>query len=241
MKVLKVKNYDEMSEQACSILVDKINNMKHPVLGLATGSTPEGLYKKLIEQYNHGHVSFKDTTTFNLDEYIGLSKNHPNSYHYYMKNHLFQHIDINMDQVHVPKGDVIDIQNECVEYEKAILDHDKIDVQILGLGTNGHIGFNEPGTSFTSRTHMVDLAESTRQANARFFESLNDVPTKAITMGIEAIMESKEIIVLVSGDRKADALARFMNGDISEDFPASILQNHKQVTIIADEAALSKI
>ncbi|WP_404454330.1 glucosamine-6-phosphate deaminase [Virgibacillus necropolis] len=241
MNVLKVKNYDEMSEKACSILLDKINSVPHPVLGLATGSTPEGLYKKLIEEYRSGEVSFKDTTTFNLDEYIGLSMDHPNSYHHYMKDHLFQHIDIDMEKAHVPNGDVTDVQSECKDYEKIIHENGNIDIQILGIGTNGHIGFNEPGTPFTSRTHIVNLAESTRQANARFFGSIEDVPTRAITMGIETIRESKEIIVLVSGEKKAEALSRFINGDVSESFPASILQKHNNVTIVADEAALSKL
>lgn len=241
MNVIKVRNYDEMSGKACSLLLDKINSVQHPVLGLATGSTPEGLYKKLIEKHERAEVSFNDTTTFNLDEYIGLSKDHPNSYHFYMKDHLFQHIDIDMKKVNVPNGEVADIQKECNDYEKLIRDNGNIDVQILGLGTNGHIGFNEPGTPFSSRTHIVNLAESTRQANARFFSSIHDVPTKAVTMGVETIMESKEIIVLVSGESKAEALSRFISGDVSEDFPASILQRHRHVTIIADEAALSKL
>ncbi|ASK62716.1 glucosamine-6-phosphate deaminase [Virgibacillus phasianinus] len=239
MNIVKVKNYDEMSNKACQVLVDRMNKVNNPVLGLATGSTPEGLYKELIKTSRKGDVSFKHTTTFNLDEYIGLSKSNANSYHYYMKNHLFQYIDVNMDNVHVPKGDVLDIKKECQEYEKSIRSHGNIDLQILGLGANGHIGFNEPGTSFNSRTHIVDLAESTRQANARFFDSYNDVPEQAITMGIETILESKEIIVLVSGNKKAEALSRLVNGKISEDFPASVLKEHIHVTVIADEAALS--
>lgn len=241
MNVLKVRNYDEMSEMACSILMEKINSVSRPVLGLATGSTPEGLYKKLIEKYRSGEVSFKDTTTFNLDEYSGLSKDNPNSYHFYMKDHLFEHIDIDMEKTYVPNGDVADVQKECKDYERKIYENGNIDIQILGLGANGHIGFNEPGTPFASRTHSVNLAESTRQANARFFESIDDVPTSAITMGIETIRQSKEIIVLVSGEGKAEAVSRFINGDVSENFPASILQKHKHVTIIADEAALSKV
>lgn len=241
MNILRVKNYDDMSEKACSILVDKINNSAQPVIGLATGSTPEGLYKKLIEEYSRGNVSFKQTTTFNLDEYIGLSKTHLNSYHYYMKDHLFRHIDIDMGDVFVPDGEASDLEMACRNYDELIHGEKNIDLQILGLGLNGHIGFNEPGTSFASRTHIVNLAESTRQANARFFPSIDDVPTKAITMGIETIMESKEIIVLVSGKTKAGAVDRFINGEISEAFPASILQKHSNVTIVGDEAALSKI
>lgn len=241
MNILKVKNYDEMSEQACSILVDQIKNVAQSVIGLATGSTPEGLYQKLIEKYNHENVSFKQTTTFNLDEYIGLAKTNPNSYHYYMKDHLFRHIDMDMESVFVPNGEADDLEKACRNYDELIHSKGNVDLQILGLGLNGHIGFNEPETSFTSGTHVVNLAESTRQANARFFPSLEDVPTKAITMGIETIMESKKIIVLVSGEKKAGALARFVNGEINESFPASILQVHNNVTIVADKAALSKL
>lgn len=240
MKVLKVKDYNEMSEKACSLLVNKIHHNPNLVLGLATGSTPEGLYKKLIERFNSTRVSFNGITTFNLDEYIGLSRDNPNSYHFYMKKHLFQYIDMDMNKVHVPNGVTKDPENECVQYEKRIQESGKIDVQILGLGTNGHIGFNEPGTAFTSRTHIVNLAKSTRQANARFFNSIAEVPTKAITIGIETIMESREIIILVSGERKADAVSRLINGGIDEAFPASILQKHNHVTIVADEAAYSK-
>lgn len=240
MNIIRVKDYHEMSERACSILVEKINNAAQPVIGLATGSTPEGLYERLIKEYTRGVVSFKQTTSFNLDEYIGLSKAHPNSYHYYMKNHLFRHIDIEMERVYVPDGETDDLEKACRNYEELIKENKNIDIQILGLGLNGHIGFNEPGTSFTSRTHVVKLAESTRQANARFFPSIDDVPTKAITMGIETIMESKQVIVLVSGEAKAGAVDRLVNGEVSDDFPASILQKHNNVTIVADNAALSK-
>lgn len=241
MNVLQVRDYNEMSEKACSILVEKVNALAHPVIGLATGSTPEGLYKNLIDEYHRGTVSFKQTTSFNLDEYIGLPKTDPNSYHYYMKDHLFGHIDIDMEHVFVPDGEAADLEKACQNYEALIHGKKNIDVQILGLGLNGHIGFNEPRTSFTSRTHIVNLAESTRQANARFFSSIDDVPEQAITMGIETIMESKQVIVLVSGEAKAEAVGRLINGEINEDFPASILQKHKNVTIIADEAALSRV
>lgn len=240
MNILRVKDYHEMSERACSILVDKINNSAQPVIGLATGSTPEVLYQHLIKEYTRGVVSFKQTTSFNLDEYIGLAKDHLNSYHYYMKDHLFRHIDIDMERVFVPDGETNNAEKACQHYDELIHGKGNIDLQVLGLGLNGHIGFNEPGTSFASRTHIVNLAKSTRQANARFFPSIDDVPTKAITMGIETIMESKQIIVLVSGKEKAGAVDRLLNGKVSEDFPASILQKHPHVTIIADEAATTK-
>ncbi|WP_430790941.1 glucosamine-6-phosphate deaminase [Virgibacillus flavescens] len=241
MKIVQVKDYNEMSEAACSLIIREIHNDPELVLGLATGSTPEGLYKKLIEKYNQEAVSFKAITSFNLDEYIGLSKDNRNSYHFYMENYLFQHIDINMQNVYVPTANSPDAEKECSAYEKLIRDNGKIDLQILGLGTNGHIGFNEPGTKFSSRTHIVNLAESTRKANARFFETIENVPTSAITMGIKTIMESREIIILVSGERKAKALARFINGEISEHFPASILKKHDNVTVIADEAAMNNL
>ncbi|MEN2766897.1 glucosamine-6-phosphate deaminase [Ornithinibacillus xuwenensis] len=241
MEFIKVKNYQEMSDQACNIMIDKINQIEQPVLGLATGSTPEGLYQNLIEKYNQGQVSFKHVTTFNLDEYVGLDREDVNSYYRYMKEKLFNHIDIAMERVHLPNGTAHDLEAECQHYEKQIQQAGKIDLQILGMGINGHIGFNEPGTSFHSSTHIVDLAPSTREANSRFFPSIDDVPTQALTMGIETIMESKEVLLLVSGKQKAEAIARLAEGEISEDFPASILRNHPNVTVIVDEGAMAKL
>lgn len=237
MKIVKVKNYEEMSKRACSIILEKVNSVENPVLGLATGSTPEGLYKYIIDAYKQNEVSFKDVTTFNLDEYIGLDKHNVNSYYTYMKEKLFKHLDIRPENFHLPNGSADDIKKECEQYEKLIEQAGHIDIQVLGIGVNGHIGFNEPGTPFTSRTHVVDLAESTRLANARFFDTLADVPTQAITMGIETIMESKTILLLVSGEQKAEALARLLDGPVSEDVPASILLEHPNVIVIADEAA----
>lgn len=241
MEIIKVKNYEELSEKGCSLLINRIQHLENPVLGLATGSTPEGLYQNLIEKSQQNEVSFENVSTFNLDEYVGLEKTDQNSYHYYMNQKLFKHIDIDSKNAHVPNGMASDLKKECRDYEGLIREAQRVDVQILGLGVNGHIGFNEPGTSFSSRTHVVELDESTRNANARFFDSMDDVPTKAVTMGIETIMESKSIILLVSGEAKADAVVRLMNGEVSEDFPASILQNHEHVTIVGDEAALGKV
>ncbi|UJL45354.1 glucosamine-6-phosphate deaminase [Virgibacillus sp. NKC19-16] len=241
MEMIKVKNYEEMSEKVCSLLINRIQHLENPVLGLATGSTPEGLYQNLIEKNKQPEVSFENVSTFNLDEYVGLEKTDPNSYHYYMHQKLFKHIDIKSKNAHLPNGMAGDLQKECRDYEDLIRKAQSVDVQILGLGLNGHIGFNEPGTPFSSRTHVVELDESTREANARFFDSMNDVPTKAITMGIKTIMESKSIILLVSGEGKAEAVARLLNGEVSEDFPASILQNHEHVTIVGDEAALGRV
>src|SRR5690606_7743327 len=188
MKIVKVKDYDEMSRYAADYLAKRIAKLDKPVLGLATGSTPEVLYEELIKKYKEGKVSFKNVTTFNLDEYVGLDKNDPNSYHFYMMEKLFNHVDITKENVNLPNGVAPDLQKECQEYEQRIQKVGKIDVQLLGMGMNGHIGFNEPGTPFTQRTHVVELDESTRKANSRFFASLDDVPKQAITMGIGTIM-----------------------------------------------------
>lgn len=241
MEILKVKDYTEMSKKACSLIIDKIKILENPVLGLATGSTPEGLYQYLIEAYSQGKVSFKQVSTFNLDEYVGLDREDLNSYHFYMKDKLFGQIDLLPENAHVPNGNAADLKMECEEYENQIQRAGQVDIQVLGLGLNGHIGFNEPGTPFSSRTQAIDLTESTRRANARFFASLDEVPTQAITMGIDTIMESKQILLLVSGEKKAAALARLMNGEVSENFPGSILQNHPNVLILADEAACGSL
>ncbi|RKQ32517.1 glucosamine-6-phosphate deaminase [Oceanobacillus halophilus] len=242
MNIIKVKDYQEMSNRASMHLAEKIQKLDKPVIGLATGSTPEGMYQNLIEKNNKGELSFKDVTTFNLDEYVGLEKEDPNSYYFYMMDKFFNHIDVPKANVHLPNGAADDLEKECRDYEKLISDAGYVDVQVLGIGGNGHIAFNEPGTPFSSRTHVIDLDESTREANARFFNSMEEVPKQAITMGIETIMESKEIILLISGEKKADALARLIeNEETSEDFPASVLRKHENVTIIADEAAMAKV
>ena len=240
LKVIQVKDYDDMSEKACEMLTDRLKSLENPVLGLATGSTPEGLYQRIIEKYEQKEISFQNAMTFNLDEYVGLAKEDPNSYYYYMNEKLFKHIDIPKERIHLPNGTAADLEKECNDYEQLIHAQNHIDLQLLGLGVNGHIGFNEPGTPFSSRTSVVDLVESTINANSRFFDSIEDVPTQAISMGIKTIMESQEIILLASGESKAEAIARLINGEVSEDFPASILKNHKRVTVIADEAALAK-
>lgn len=240
MKIVEVNNYEEMSQIACNYIIEKLVSLEKPVLGLATGSTPEGLYRHLVEAYKKGKVSFQKVKTFNLDEYINLDHKDSNSYRYYMNEKLFDYIDILKENIYLPNGKALNLDAECINYENKIYQAGKINIQILGLGLNGHIGFNEPGTPFTSRTHVVPLDESTRIANARFFPSIDDVPTHAITMGIETIMESQEILLLVSGKQKVDALNRLINGEVSEEFPASILQRHKQVTIIADAAACGK-
>lgn len=239
MEVIKVKDYDALSEKASEILAEKLQKLSNPVLGLATGSTPEGLYQKLIKKYEQGDISFKHAISFNLDEYVGLKEEDPNSYRYYMNEKLFNHVDIPQDKTYVPRGDAADPEKACSDYEGKIKEAGNIDIQVLGMGLNGHIGFNEPNTPFTSETHIVDLDDSTRAANARFFNSLEDVPTQAMTMGIATIMKSKAILLLVSGEKKAETLAKVIQGNVSEALPATVLQRHPNVTIIADEAALS--
>ncbi|MEK3856293.1 glucosamine-6-phosphate deaminase [Cytobacillus sp. FSL H8-0458] len=241
MKILQAKNYDEMSQKAAEFLIERVRRSPDIKLGLATGGTPVGLYDRLIDDHQKKHTSYRDVTTFNLDEYLGLSGTDPNSYRYFMDKHLFNHIDIQKENTHVPSGDKINPQQQCRDYEYLIKRHGGIDLQVLGIGSNGHIGFNEPGTSFDSETHIVELTPSTRKANARYFNSMNEVPSHAITMGITSIMRSREILLLVSGDAKSAALEQLLQGEVNESFPASILKKHPAVTIIADEAALGKI
>jgi glucosamine-6-phosphate deaminase len=239
MKLIEVKDYAEMSQTAAKYIIEKIRENPAMNLGLATGGTPVGTYQELILDHKQSGTTYRNIKTFNLDEYIGLSGDHPNSYRYFMNEQLFKHIDIEKENTHIPHGNASDFEAECARYEQLISDHGGVDLQILGIGSNGHIGFNEPGTSFDSTTHIVNLAASTIEANARFFERIEDVPTKAITMGISSIMKSKEILLLVSGENKQAALNQLLNGDITENFPASILKKHHNVTIIADKIAVS--
>ncbi|AIE61316.1 glucosamine-6-phosphate deaminase [Bacillus methanolicus] len=241
MNILRADNYDQLSKIAASKIIEKVRANPKATIGLATGSTPIGVYKLLIEDHKTNGTTYKQVSTVNLDEYIGISRDDPNSYHYFMREQLFNHIDIPLEQTYIPNGMAEDFLLECTRFESVIHELGGVDVQLLGIGQNGHIGFNEPGTSFKSRTHVVTLAESTRKANSRFFPSLDDVPTHAITMGIATIMDSKEIILLASGASKAKAIARLVHGEVDEDFPASALKLHKNVTIIADIAALQLV
>ncbi|WP_413374837.1 glucosamine-6-phosphate deaminase [Alkalihalobacillus sp. 1P02AB] len=241
MKIVETTNYQEMSEKAASFLINQVKEKPNATLGMATGGTPEGMYQLLIEDYNQNGTSYKEVTTFNLDEYIGLPKEDKNSYNSYMHNALFNFINIPESQIHLPNGMNADAAKECEKYEERIARNGGIDIQILGIGENGHIGFNEPGTSFDSKTHVITLTESTRIANSRYFNSLDEVPTKAVTMGISTIMQAKKIILLASGEKKADALHQLLHNEVDESFPASILQKHPNVTIIADRDALKNI
>jgi len=238
MKIIEVKDYKEMSQKAAQIILDKVKDTSSLVLGLATGGTPVGTYEQLVKDYKENQTSYQHVHTVNLDEYVGLKKENPTSYDFYMKDNLFNHIDIPIDQTHLPNGMESDLQKECQQYDSLIENLGGVDLQLLGIGVNGHIGFNEPGTSFESTTNVVELTASTREANACYFDNPFEVPTHAITMGIATIMKSKQILLLVSGSKKADALYKLLYEDIDEKMPASILKKHAAVTIIADSEAL---
>ena len=239
MKIIRTANYEELSKQAAKMMITRIKSNPNIILGLATGSTPIGTYQLLIDDHLKNGTSYENITTVNLDEYAGLNPADPNSYHFFMQDKLFKHINIPASHTHLPEGTAENLLEECRQYEELIKKKGGIDLQLLGIGGNGHIGFNEPGTSFDSRTHVVILDEQTRQANARFFRSIEEVPTHALTMGIATIMESKEVLLLASGKSKAEAVKQLIHGDITEELPASILKNHKSFTLIADEEALS--
>ncbi|MDP4144577.1 MAG: glucosamine-6-phosphate deaminase [Bacillota bacterium] len=241
MRVLVVENYDEMSKKAASMVASQVILKPDSILGLATGDTPLGLYKELIRLYREQLVSFKEVKSFNLDEYLGLSKDNEQSYHYYMMENLFKHIDMNLENINIPDGMAENIEEECIRYEKKIAEACGIDMQVLGIGTNGHIGFNEPDIKFEAETHLVNLDEETIEVNSRFFQSIGEVPTQALSMGIKTIMHSKKVILLAYGIGKADAIAKTIRGKITPDLPASILQLHRDVTIIMDKAAASKL
>ena len=227
----------EADQKVSEEIIKLINYKKDCVLGLATGSTPEGVFANLIKANLDGKVSFKDVTTFNLDEYVGLEETHPQSYRYFMNDHLFLHVDIDLNRTHVPgnKGD----ENDLSVYDENIAKHGGIDLQLLGIGSNGHIAFNEPGTPFDSLTHIVTLKESTIKDNSRFFNSIDEVPTSSITMGLKSIMNAKKIILMAFGKNKAQAICTMFTKEPNIDLPASILQNHNDVTIYCDEDAAS--
>lgn len=240
MDIIHTPSYEALSQEAASYIAKQVRSNPDIVLGLATGSTPTGMYKHLLEDHIIHKTSYKNVTTFNLDEYIGIPKTDSNSYYAFMEKHLFQHINVQKEKIFIPDGLAVQLEDECKSYEEHLNTIGPVDIQVLGLGENGHIGFNEPGTSFNSRTHVVRLTDSTRKANARFFPNLEDVPTHAITMGIASIMNAKEIILLVAGNNKAKAFNQLLYGDISESFPASVLKKHPCVKIIADSTVIEK-
>lgn len=241
MRIYREKDYEAMSRRAAQIIAAEIVHNPACLLGLATGSTPEGAYRYLVDWYKQGLLSFKNVRSVNLDEYVGLAPDHDQSYRYFMQSNLFGHVDIDPANTRVPDGLTRDAKAFCDEYDAFIRAQGYVDLQLLGIGRNGHIGFNEPGGCFVKETHVVDLAESTIDANARFFASRDDVPKQAISMGMGAIMGAKKVLLCASGEEKADAICGSILGSISPSCPASILQLHPDVIVVVDEAAFSKL
>lgn len=239
MRIYQEKDYNAMSRRAAAVIAAQVVARPDCVLGLATGSTPIGAYRQLVEWYRQGDLSFAEVRSVNLDEYVGLAPTHDQSYRYFMQTNLFDHVNIVPENTNVPSGLADDPAAECARYEKVVRDLGYADLQLLGLGRNGHIGFNEPCAEFPVTTHLVDLTQSTIEANARFFASENDVPRQALTMGIGTIMHARKILVVASGADKAEAVRRTVQGPVTPEVPASILQLHPDVTLICDEAALS--
>ena len=239
MRFIVTKDYNDMSRKAANIISAQIITKPNCVLGLATGSTPVGTYKQLVEWYNKGDLDFSEVSTVNLDEYKGLDHDNDQSYYYFMMNNLFKHVNIDLSRTHVPDGTEPDSEKACADYEEIVRSYGGIDLQLLGLGHNGHIGFNEPADDFPKVTHCVDLTESTIKANARFFEKIEDVPTQAYTMGIGTIFKAKRILLIASGKDKAEIVKKAFCGPIDPQVPASILQLHPDVTVVLDEDAAS--
>lgn len=241
MRIYKAKDYKDMSRKAANILSAQIIMKPNCVLGLATGSSPEGTYAQLVEWYKKGDLDFSEVTSVNLDEYKGMDGTNEQSYRYFMEKHLFSHVNIDPKRTYLPDGKASDEAAECSRYAALIRELGGVDMQLLGLGHNGHIGFNEPGEAFEKEVHCVQLTETTINANKRFFASADDVPKKAYTMGIKTIMQAKRILVVVSGADKAEAVKKAFFGPVTPQVPGSILQMHNDVTLIADEAALSAV
>ena len=240
MDIIRARDYEDMSLKAAGIVADLIRKKPDAVLGLATGSSPIGLYKALIDMYQRGELDMSGVTTANLDEYVGLSPENEQSYRYFMDHYLFDHVNIDKARTFVPDGLAEDADAECRRYEALLSKIGERDLQLLGLGLDGHIGFNEPSEAFSDVTCCVELDQSTIEANKRFFSSAEEVPGKAYTMGIGTIMRAKKILMVVNGEAKADILEKVIRGPVCPGVPASILRFHRDVTIVADEAALSK-
>lgn len=240
MKIVKAKDYQDLSRKAANIIAAQMIAKPDCVLGLATGSSPIGTYDRLVSMYESGDLDFSRVTTVNLDEYKGLDASNDQSYRYFMNQHLFSRVNVPMEHTYVPDGTIADSDAACAAYNELLHKVGPADLQLLGLGHDGHIGFNEPDDYFPNETHCVDLHEVTIQANKRFFASEADVPRQAYTMGIGTIMRAKSVLVIVSGADKADILSKVINGPVTPQVPASILQFHPNTIIVADEAALSK-
>ena len=241
MKLIRTKNYEELSRKAANIIAAQITLKPDCLLGLATGSSPIGTYDNLVSMYESGNLDFSRVRSVNLDEYMGLGGDNDQSYRYFMNKHLFERVNIDMTNTHVPDGTVLDSEKACAAYNALLAEMGTIDLQVLGIGPNGHIGFNEPDDHFAAETHCVDLTDATIQANKRFFENEADVPRKAYTMGIGNIMSAKMIVLVANGKNKAKALAAALKGPVTPQCPASILQFHPNAIIIAAEDALSDL
>ena len=241
MRIISAPDYASMSRKAANLLSAQVILKPDCVLGLATGGTPVGVYKQLVNWYEKGDLDFSMVHTVNLDEYIGLPVTHPQSYRSFMNDNLFNHVNIPIENTNVPNGNAHNMDAECARYEKLIDSLGGVDMQLLGIGNTGHIGFNEPHDRFDTTTHVVTLSEVTIRANARFFDSEADVPRYAVTMGIQTIMKAQKIVLVANGENKADILEKALFGPINPQIPASILQLHRDVTVFADEAALKVI
>ena len=241
MRIYRTKDSADMSREAANIISAQIIMKPDCVLGLATGSTPIGLYKQLIEWYQKGDLDFSEVRTVNLDEYKGISRENDQSYYYFMHQNLFDHVNIPEGNTHLPDGMALDPEKECDRYNNLIQSMGGVDLQLLGIGHNGHIGFNEPGDSFDKQVHCVNLTESTIEANKRFFASADEVPRQAYTMGIGNILQAKKILIVANGEGKAEIVKKAFFGPVTPQVPASILQLHQDVVLVADEAALSKV
>lgn len=237
MNIFIKEDYEAMSKQAANMVAGQMNLKPGSVIGLATGSTPEGMYRELVKLYEADSVDFSDVTTFNLDEYYQLSPENDQSYIYYMNKNLFSQVNIKPEKVHVPNGISNDVDEVCAEYDRLIEGNGNMDLQILGIGNNGHIGFNEPDVKFEAGTHLVQLDDETIEANARFFDSVDDVPREAISMGIRNIMHAKKVVLIANGKNKAAMLKEMLFGPVTPNLPASVLQLHNDVTIILEKEA----
>ncbi|MDO9574239.1 MAG: glucosamine-6-phosphate deaminase [Candidatus Contubernalis sp.] len=239
MQIHIVEDYQQLSAKAASIVASQVILKSNSVLGLATGSTPEGMYRGLVQMHQAGTVDFNGVVTFNLDEYLGLSSEHPQSYHYFMHQHLFNHINVLPENIHIPSGQAEDMAKYCLEYDQKIAAAGGIDLQVLGIGGNGHIGFNEPHQYLNVQTQVVDLTEETIEANSRFFATAQEVPGQAVTMGMGSIMKAQRILLLASGKNKAAVIKETVSGKISTEIPASFLQLHRELILVLDKEVAS--
>ncbi|AZO93501.1 glucosamine-6-phosphate deaminase [Halocella sp. SP3-1] len=239
MRVIVENDYQSMSRKAALLLASQVNLKPNSVLGLATGSTPEGMYQELVEMYHRGEIDFSEVVTFNLDEYYKLPPENEESYHYYMQENFFKHVNLHPENTNIPRGMVEKVETECWYYEEKIRRAGGIDLQVLGIGSNGHIGFNEPGDRLNVTTKLVELTEETIESNSRFFDSLDKVPRKAISVGMATILKARRIILLASGKNKAEAIKKTINGYVDTRIPSSLLQTHPETTLIIDEEAAS--